>query len=69
MLFSDFNKVMPLLKYGFYVNWNGKEPILNWYSYKEFAKKYDFKKIQLIECKRHLSYDTDFDFELILKKI
>ena len=71
MLLSDFNKVMPLLKYGFYVNWNGTEPnvLMKWYSYKDFADRYDFTKIQVIKCLQHTTYDYSFEFELILKEI
>ena len=71
MLLSELNKIMPILKqYGFYVHWNGEESWkTEFYSYKEFAEKYDFTKIQVIECKRHFCYSAEFDFELILKKI
>lgn len=70
MLLSDFNKVMPLLKYGFYVKWYGEEDYLTfWTSYKNFADKYDFKKIKLIECKQHFMYSYDFEFELVLQKL
>ena len=71
ILFSDFIKIMPLLKHGFYVNWNGKQSgiFVEWYSYKNFVSKYDFKKIQVIECKRHFNYSEDFDFELILRRL
>lgn len=70
MLVSDLIKVMPILKtYGFYITWiNGKPWETRWYSYLEFANKYDFKKIQVIECKRHFTYSEEFDFELILRK-
>lgn len=71
MLFKDFIKVMPILKtYGFYVKWY-KEPDYKteFFNYKNFSDKYDFKKIQIIECKRHFHYSEDFDFELILKQL
>lgn len=69
MLFSDFNKVMPLLKNGFFVKWLDKDEYNGWYSYTKFAEEFDFTKIQVIKCRQHFSYDTDFDFELTLKKI
>lgn len=69
MLFSDFNKVMPLLKNGFFVKWLDKDECNGWYSYTTFAGQFDFSKIQVIKCRQHFSYDTDFDFELTLKKI
>ena len=71
MLLSDFNKVMPLLKNGFFVKWLNKDERSGWYSYSRFAQENDFKKIQVIKCERHFSYsyDADFDFELTLKKI
>ena len=71
MLFSDFNKVMPLLKTGFFVKWLNKDEQNGWYSYQKFAEEYDFKKIQVVKCKQKPVYDynADFDFELTLKKI
>lgn len=74
MLLRELNKVCPLLKKGFYVKWQGKVTINDyngWRDYQTFANDYDFKKIQVIKCKRHFSYtnDFDFDFELILKKL
>ena len=71
MLFRDFNKVMPLLKNGFYVKWLDKDEYSGWYNYMEFARAFDFTKIQVIKCRCHPSYsfNTDFDFELTLKKI
>lgn len=71
MLLSDFNKVMPLLKNGFFVKWLDKEEQNGWYSYHRFAQENDFKKIQVIKCRNKpvYSYDADFDFELTLKKI
>lgn len=73
MLFSDFNKVMPLLKQhgGFFVKWLNKNEDNGWYSYSRFAQEYDFKKIQVIKCRNKpcYSYDADYDFELTLKKI
>ena len=69
MLLSDFNKVMPLLKNGFFVKWLNKDECNGWCSYITFAEQFDFSKIQVIKCRQHFSYDTDFDFELTLKKI
>ena len=69
MLLSNFNKVMPLLKDGFFVKWLDKDEQNGWYSYQTFAERFDFTKIQVIKCGRHFSYDADFDFELTLKKI
>lgn len=71
MLLSDFNKVMPSLKKGFFVKWLNKDEQSGWYSYSRFAQENDFKKIQVVKCKQHFSYsyDADFDFELTLKKI
>jgi hypothetical protein len=71
MLFSDFNKVMPLLKNGFFVKWLDKDEQNGWYSYSKFAQDYNFKKIQVIKCRNKCSYsyNADFDFELTLKKI
>ena len=71
MLFSDFNKVMPLLKNGFFVKWLNKDEQNGWYSYQTFADLFDFTKIQVIKCRNKpvYSYDADFDFELTLKKI
>lgn len=69
MLLSDFNKVMPLLKNGFFVKWLNTNEQNGWHSYETFAERFDFKKIQIIECKKHFSYDEDFDFELVLRKI
>ena len=71
MLFKDFIKVMPMLKtYGFFVRWY-KEPKnkTEFCTYKKFADRYDFKKIQVIKCDRHFCYDSDFEFELMLKKL
>lgn len=70
MLFCDFNKVMPLLKSGFFIKWLNKDERDGWYSYSKFAETYDFKKIKVIKCRNKLtySYDSDFDFELTLKK-
>lgn len=68
MLLSEFNKVMPLLKYGFFVKWLNKDEPNGWYSYRTFANKYDFTKIQVIKCGQKTTYDADFDFELTLKK-
>lgn len=69
MLLSEFNKVMPLLKYVFFVKWLNKDELIGWYSYQTFAGEYDFTKIQVIKCRQKCTYDTDFDFELTLKKI
>ena len=73
MLLSDFNKVMPLLKNGFFVKWmhTNEQNENGWYCYETFADRYDFKKIQVIKCKKHFSFDQDgdIDFELWLKKI
>lgn len=69
MLFSDFNKVMPLLKYGFFVKWINKDELSGWYSYRTFANEFDFTKIQVIKCRQKCTYDYDFDFELTLKKM
>ena len=52
MLLNEFNKVMPLLKYGFFVKWLNKDEPNGWYSYQTFANEYDFTK----------------NFELTLKK-
>lgn len=71
MLLSDFNKVMPLLKRGFFVKWLNKDEQNGWYSYSRFAQENDFTKIQVVKCRHKpvYSYDADFDFELTLKKI
>lgn len=69
MLFSDFNKVMPLLKDGFFVKWLNKDEYNGWYSYQRFADLFDFTKIQVIKCGQKCTYDEDFEFELTLRKI
>ena len=70
MLFSDFIKVMPLLRDGFFVKWLNKNEQNGWYSYKKFAQEYDFKRIQVVKCRNKpcFSYDSDFEFELTLKR-
>lgn len=72
MLLSELNKVLPILKQGFYVKWQGKVKVNDyngWHDYQIFANNYDFTKIQVIKCNRHRSYTNDFDFDLILKKL
>lgn len=71
MLLAELNKIMPILKnYGFYVKWNGKPDYkTEFYNYKDFSDKYDFTKIQVIECKRHFCHTAEFDFELVLKQL
>lgn len=73
MLLSELNKVCPLLKQGFYVKWQGEitpNDYSGWYSYRTFAEKYDFEKIQVTKCDRHFYYNyNDFDLDLTLKKL
>lgn len=72
MLLSELNKVLPLLRQGFYVKWQGKatpNELDGWYDYRTFAERYDFKKIQVIKCNKHFYYGDDFDLDLILKKL
>ena len=71
MLFKDFIKVVPMLKtYGFFVRWNKEtESKTEFFTYKKFADRYDFKKIQVLKCEKHFCYSTDFDLELTLKRL
>ena len=70
ILLKDFNKVMPLLKQGFYVKWQNSNELDGWYSYETFADRYDFSQIQVIKCQKHFYYNSDdFDLDLLLKKL